>query len=110
MEQGSRAGELNSCKVWTLEHRLNPRGPWAELLYGKCSLPGSEVELCLLHWQAGSLPLSHQGRPCVAFSVVFKRELLVLMMELYLQNQENDLFDQYNQNCRLTGPKGKGYL
>ena len=45
--------------------------------------PGSNP--CLLRWQVGSLPLS------IAFSVMFKWKLLVLIIELYLQHQENYL-------------------
>ena len=31
-------------------------------------LPDQGSNSCLLHWQAGSLPLSHQGSPPVSFS------------------------------------------
>ena len=50
------ACELRSCDSWALEHGLS------------CSvacdlLPDQGLNLCLLHWQAGSLPVSHQGSP-----------------------------------------------
>ena len=34
--------------------------------------PDQEGNLCLLHWQAGSLPLSPQGSPEHLFSILFK--------------------------------------
>ena len=43
-------------------------------------LPTQGSNLRLLHWQVGSLPLSHQGRPhaCVHTHVVFSKSLTLL--------------------------------
>ena len=54
---------LTSCGSQALEHRLS------------CSeapgiFPDQGLNPCLLHWQAGSLPLSHQGRPACLFTRV----------------------------------------
>ena len=43
-----------------LEHRLNSRGVTCGMLKAQKSNP------CLLHWQANSLPLSHQGSPSLS--------------------------------------------
>ena len=52
----SRACGVNSC------------GAQAYLLCGMWDLPGSGIEpVCFLHWQAGSLPLHHQGSPELPF-------------------------------------------
>ena len=46
-----------------------------------------ESNPCLLHWQADSLPLSHQGIPCICFlNHIFKKELQIrssVMLALY---------------------------
>ena len=60
--QGARASAaaahgLSRCSSWSLEHKLN--GMWNLLNQGS--------DLCLLHWQADSLSLSHQGSPLVSF-------------------------------------------
>ena len=65
---GSRASAavargLCSCSPQALEHRLSSYGTWAQLLHGTWDLPGQELDPCLLHWQADSSPLSHQGSP-----------------------------------------------
>ena len=37
---------------------------WSELLFASPGdLPNPEIDLASLHWQADSLPLSHQGSP-----------------------------------------------
>ena len=46
-----------------LEPRLSSCGPQALFLHDMWDLPGSGMELHLLHWQVDSLPLSHQGSP-----------------------------------------------
>ena len=51
------AHRLSHCSSWSLEHKLN--GMWNLLDQGS--------NLCLLHWQADSLSLSHQGSPLVPF-------------------------------------------
>ena len=58
-----RAG-FRSCGSRALEHRLNNScGAQTRLLHSTRDPPGSGMEPCLLHWQADSLPLSHQGSP-----------------------------------------------
>ena len=46
-----------------LERRLSSCGAWALLLCGSGVFPDQGSNLRLLHWQADSLPLSHQGSP-----------------------------------------------
>ena len=47
-----------SCFSWVLGHRLSSYSSAA------CGiLPDQESNPCLLHWQADSLPLSHEGSP-----------------------------------------------
>ena len=54
---------LNSCGSQALEQRLSSCGAWTccSVAYGIFPDQGSNP--CLLHWQADSLPLSHQGSP-----------------------------------------------
>ena len=54
---------LSSCSSWALEHRLSSLGTRALLLCGMRGPPASSSKPCLLHWQADSLQLSHQGSP-----------------------------------------------
>ena len=72
---------------------MRPYGLYPARLLGPWDFPGKNIgvgchfllqrifpsqgsELCLLHWQAGSLPLSHQGSPsfltalCYFFSII----------------------------------------
>ena len=51
-----------SCFSWVLGHRLSSYSSAA------CGiLPDQESNPCLLHWQADSLPLSHEGSPRLTF-------------------------------------------
>ena len=52
---------FSSCSTWALEHRLKDCGLSCSAAYGIFPDQGSSPYL--LHWQAGSLPLSHQGNP-----------------------------------------------
>ena len=54
---------LRSYDSWALEYRLNSCGTWAQLLRGMWNLPAWGLNPYLLHWQANSLPQSHQGTP-----------------------------------------------
>ena len=57
---------LSSCSSQALGHRLNSCGACgsgASLLHSMWDLPHQGSISCLLHWQADSLPLSHQGSP-----------------------------------------------
>ena len=55
---------FNGCSSWALEHRPNSCGTRAEFCSATYGIfPVQVSNLCLLHWQVNSLPLSHQGRP-----------------------------------------------
>ena len=59
----SRALECGSQYLW-----LTNCGTRAQLLCCLWDLPGpGRLSPCLLHWQADSLPLNHQGSPATAF-------------------------------------------
>ena len=60
----SRARELSSCGSRALEH-----GPSCSTACG--IFPDQGWNPCLLHWQADSLPLSHQGSPDVLLLCLF---------------------------------------
>ena len=64
---GCRDAGFSSCGSWTLQHRLNRDGTQVQLLSELWDLPDQFTDQgsnpSLLHCQAGSLPLSHQGRP-----------------------------------------------
>ena len=63
---------FNGCSSWALEHRPNScstRAEFCSATYG--IFPDQGSNLCVLHWQANSLPLSHQGRPGSLFSFSF---------------------------------------
>ena len=52
---------FSGCGTLVLEHRLSSCGAKAQLLYGGGIFLDQGWNLCLLHWQVNSLPLSHQG-------------------------------------------------
>ena len=54
-----------SCGFQALERSLSISSGNAQawLLPGMWDLPGQGSDLCLLHWQAESLPQNHQGSP-----------------------------------------------
>ena len=64
--KGVAARGLSSCGSWALEHRLSRGGAWAYSVACETFLDQGS-NLCLLHWQADSLPLSHQGNPRMIF-------------------------------------------
>ena len=49
---------VSSCGSRALEHRRNSSRSVARGIF-----PDQGLNLCLLHWRADSLPLSHQGSP-----------------------------------------------
>ena len=52
---------LSSCGSPALKHRLSSCGAWAQLLGGMWEIfPDQGSNLCFLHWQVDSPPLSHQ--------------------------------------------------
>ena len=65
------ACRLSSCGSWVLEHRLNNCGPWLSCSTACEIFLHQGSNLCLLHWQADSLPPSHQGSSQAQF--LFKR-------------------------------------
>ena len=69
----SRACGVSSCHSQAPEHRLSSCGSLAELLHSMWDLPDQGSKPCLLHWQADSYPLHHQGSPGndVLFNFVF---------------------------------------
>jgi hypothetical protein len=53
----------NSFGPWVLEHRLNSCGAWGSC-FAACGIFSDQgLNLCLLHWQAGSVLLSYQEIP-----------------------------------------------
>ena len=60
---------FSSCSSWALESGLSSCGKRAKLLRGMWNLPGSGSKRCLLHWQADSWLLRHQGSPHCGFSL-----------------------------------------
>ena len=63
---GSRGAGFSKCSSRALAHRLNS---WRRMgLVAVCGIcPDQGSNPCLLHWQADSLPLSHQGSPGLWF-------------------------------------------
>ena len=66
---GSRVCRLQ--ELWQEGSAAGAPGLWAQAQYLwqmrlVAPLPRSEVQPCLLHWQAHSLPLSYQGSPQIA--------------------------------------------
>ena len=66
--------DFSSCSMWAQqlrswapEHRLRSCGSQAERSCSMWDPPDRGSNPCLLHWQADSLPLSHQGSPTVSF-------------------------------------------
>ena len=58
---------LSSFNSQALESRLNSCVSWAYLLHCMWDLPRLGSNPRLLHWQADSLPLSHQGSLVIPF-------------------------------------------
>ena len=65
--------------------------------YMACGIfPDQGLNMCLLHWQVDSLPLSHQGSPEVQFLILFKNSLLYFFNSKTKPNQ-----NQNKQQCFL---------
>ena len=61
---GSRACGCSSCSSRAPDHRLSSVVAHGLSCSAACGiLPDQGLNLCLLHWQADSLPLSHRGSP-----------------------------------------------
>ena len=58
---------VSSCSSHALEHRLNNCLSGLAALQHMWDLPDPGIEPVSLHWQANSLPLSHQGGPAYIF-------------------------------------------
>ena len=54
-----------ACGLWSTGSVVVEHGLCCPAAYGV--FPDQGSNLCLLHWQADSFPLSHQGRPKFAF-------------------------------------------
>ena len=54
---------LSGCSSWALGHRLSSCCTCTCCSKALEIFPDQGSSLCLLHWQADSLPLSHQGSP-----------------------------------------------
>ena len=69
---GSRAQGLEYCSLWAQQLWLLDTGSIVMAHGLNCStahsiFPDQGLNPCLLHWQADSLPLSHQGSPLCDF-------------------------------------------
>ena len=60
LQKPQPTGSVFIYSFQALEHQLSSCGTWAQLLHSMQILPGEGSNLCLLHWQADSLPLRHQ--------------------------------------------------
>ena len=69
------------------------------LLHGIFLTQGSN--LCLLHWQVGSLPLSYQGRPCQLFRCVIKQRYAWFINKLSILKIFFLSFQQSHKSCFL---------
>ena len=58
---GSRSKGFSRCSSWALQHGLNSCGAWAYCSPAYGTFLDQRWKPCLLHCQADSLPLSHQG-------------------------------------------------
>ena len=68
----------------TLPARMNTGVGCHALFQGNFPAQGSNLSLlCLLHWQAGSLPLSPPGRGC---SLVVMCRLLIVVASLLMKH------------------------
>ena len=72
----SRSGMPDSATPWTVAHQallsmgFSRQGYWSGLPFpSPGNLPNQGSDLCLLHWQVDSFPLSHQGSPCLSISL-----------------------------------------
>ena len=90
--QASLCGGFSCCAAWALGHSgfsscrtltqyLRLPGSTAVMHGLSCStaiwdLPRPEIDLCLLHWQADSLPISHQRSPLFRYlkTILFLRK------------------------------------
>ena len=64
------------------------------LLYGVFLSQG--LNLCLLHWQADSLPLSHQGSPLMEYHSAWKKKEILSFVTI--QTKLNDMLSGMGQN------------
>ena len=70
---------LTLCDPWTvalqapLSMEFSRQKYWSGLPFpspGRCSISTQGSDPCHLHWQAGSLPMSHQGSPQISLCCV----------------------------------------
>ena len=75
---GSRAAGFSRCSMWAQELQLPGSRAQAQKLWCAslavppvCAIfPDQGSSPCLLHWQADSLPVSHQGSPEVSLEII----------------------------------------
>ena len=65
---------LSSCDSWSLEHKLTIVAHGLSCFAACGIFRDWALNLCLLHWQADSLSLSHQGSP--QHGVLNRRDIL----------------------------------
>ena len=68
-QHGLRHTGFFSHSSWALEHKVVVHGLGCPAARGV--FPDQGLNLSLLHWQAGSLPLSHQGSPEIHIEGLF---------------------------------------
>ena len=103
----SRACELQQW--WLADSRAQPQQLWHTDWHSCPTAPGifpdQGQNLCLLHWQADSLPLSHQGslRRNLEFSVVSLglRYLIPHPDDCFLTGPQINVWGSLSRCCRL---------
>ena len=90
-------GPLIGVASLVVEHSLQCTGSTFAAHELSCSaacgaFPDQRSNLCLLHWQADSLPLSHQGSLCLFLSLKF----LLIQPRLYF------LMFQFSNNSKFN--------
>ena len=79
--QALRCTGFSSCLTWAQQLQLPGSRAQAQQVWctgfscsSACGIfPNQGLNLCLLHWQADSLPLNHQGSPCSEFYFYFPK-------------------------------------
>ena len=80
---GSRHAGFSSCGAWALESRLSSCGARAQLLRGKCNLPGPQMEPASPALSGRFLlpAIEPPGSPCTVILVSSEFALLLLPYE-----------------------------
>ena len=56
--------------------------------------------LCLLHWQVNSLPLSHQGSPIIIFASIYSLNFMQYIFSVQFYNYSNKVHDFCGQHSQ----------